>query len=287
MARNKDKRKDNKPSAPSALRAETGPRAAVGTPSRADSGPAPATTAQGVLPPFYQQPRPLHLQDHADLCLKSPPTYEFAAKTVAMQIVIGEFLVAARDYPIVFAPGTPPVPVIMLGLRPEENMYVRRDGSWLPGAYVPAYIRRYPFLLGEAGENKRHVLFVDEASPNVTRGQGTPLVADGKPTDAAKNAMKFCEAYNLDQENTRQFCEALAALDLLEKRNINLTLANGNKVAVNDTLAISPRKFEEMSDSLYLEWRKRKWLFTAYCHFHSGMNWQRLIERAAQRAAKK
>jgi hypothetical protein len=291
MAKNKAKNKDRNGDSPTRLRAETGPRAAGATPSRAESGPAPATTAgrtviQGQIPLFYERPRPLHLTEHADLALKSPLNFAFAATTVAVPVLLGEFLVASRDYPIVFGPGETPVPVAFMGVSKGENLFVGRDGTWLAGTYIPAYVRRCPFLLVAAGETKRRILFVDEASPNVTRGKGIPLIADGKPTEAAQNAIKFCDAYAFDQEKTREFCEALVAQDLLETRNIALTLPGGGKIVLKDMRMISPRKFEEMSDSKYLEWRKRKWLFPAFCHFQSGLSWQHLAERAGAQRAK-
>ena len=244
-----------------------------------------ATARQGQLPLFYERPRPLHLTEHADLALKVPPSFAFAANTVAVPLVLGEFMAATKDYPIVFGPGDIPVPVAFLGLTKGDNLFVDANGQWLPGAYVPAYLRRYPFLLVDSPENNRRILFVDEASSNVTRGHGTALIADGKPTEAAQNALKLCEAYAYDQQMTREFCEKLVANDLLETRNITITLADGGKIVLQDMRAISPRKFEEMSDGEYLEWRKKKWLFPAYCHFQSALNWQRLAERAAARKA--
>lgn len=292
----KNKNKDRKQDAPSALRAEA-PRAAASSPSRAEPGPQPASgaapgsqptvTVQGQAPLFYQKLRPLHLTDHADLKLKSPMTYEFAAATVAVPVLLGEFLTAGRDYPIVFGPADPPVPVAFMGLYKGQNLYVNKDGSWEAGAYIPAYIRRCPFLLAEVGEAKRRILFVDEASPNVVRGgEGVPLIADGKPSETATNALRFCEAYAYDQEQTRMFGEALVALGLLEPRNINLVMPGGQKILLKDIRVISPKKFEELPDSVYLDWRKRKWLFPAYCHFQSGINWQHLVDRIARARAK-
>lgn len=281
MAKNKGKSRERDEGTP--LRAATGPRAAA-SPSRADNGPQPATggvTVQGPMPLLYERPRPLHLTNHADLALRTPINFGFVATTVAVPVVLGEFLVAGRDYPIVFGPGDVPVPVAFMGINKGQNLFVNKDGNWLAGAYVPAYVRRCPFLVIEGGEPKRRVLFVDEASPNITHDKGTPLVADGKPTEIVQAAFKFCDSFAADQEQTRQFCEALVAENLLETRNIELTIPGGKKLTLTDIRVISPRKFEEMSDAKYLEWRKRKWLFPAYCHFQSGINWQRLAERAA------
>ncbi len=288
MAKNKGRNKERNQSAPSQLRAETGPRAAAASPSRAEAGPQPASAGavQGPLPLFYQRPRPLHLTEHADLGLKSPMSFAFAATTIAVPVLLGEMLTAGRDYPIVFGPGDPPVPIAILGVNKGENLFVTKDGSWEAGAYVPAYVRRCPFLLVEAGDGKRRILFVDEASPNVVRGGGgIPLIADGKPSETVQNALKFCEAYHYDQEQTRKFGEALVELNLLEQRDIHLALPGGKKLVLKELRVISPKKFEELPDAVYLDWRRKKWLFPTYCHFQSGINWQHLVDRAAAKAS--
>jgi SapC protein len=281
------KSKNKQAGQPSALRADPAARPTPASASRAEPGPQAASgegQIQGQLPLFYKQPRPLHLTNHADLCIKHPINYSFAASTVAVPVLLGEFLTAGRDYPIVFGPGDIPAPVVFMGVNKTDNLFVNPDGSWAEGAYVPAYVRRYPFLLVDAGQTKRRVLFVDESSENVTHGKGNALIVDGKPSQIAQNAIKFCEAYLTDQEGTKQFCEALVAHNLLEPRNITLSLPGNRKIMLQDLRVISPKKFEELPDAVYLEWRRKKWLFPAYCHFQSALNWARLTDRAAQRA---
>lgn len=277
MAKNKNKQKGDKTKsgAPSPLRAESERPAAAPTPSRAETGPAPATAA-GPMPLFYKNLKPLHLKDHADLALKQGAGFAFAAEATAVPLVVGEFMAAARDYPIIFSGTENPVPLVMLGLRKGTNLYVDKDGVWQQGAYVPAYVRRYPFYLVEAQEGRRRILFVDEDSDHLSHNGGAPLVADSKPSETAQNVLKFCEAYAEDQRNTREFCEAVVALDLLDKRDLAVSLPGGKKLVLKDILVIDPRKFEALPDKVFLEWRDRKWLFAVYCHFISGANWQRL-----------
>lgn len=280
MAKNKGKQKGNKnkAEAPSPLRAESERPAVAPTPSTADKGPAPATAA-GPMPLFYKNLRPLHLKDHADLALKEGAGYAFAAEATAVPLTVGEFMAAARDYPIIFSGTESPVPLAMLGLHRGENLFVDKDGKWQAGAYIPAYVRRYPFYLVEAQEGRRRVLFIDEDSDHLTHDGGAALVADGKPSDTAQNILKFCEAYAEDQRNTREFCEAVVALDLLDKRDLAVNLPGGKKLMLKDILVIDPRKFEKLSDDVFLDWRKRKWLFAVYCHFISSANWARVALR--------
>ena len=228
------------------------------------------------MPLFYSKLRPLHLKDHADLAIKEGATFAFAAGATAVPIVVGEFMSAAHDYPIVFSAGAQPVPLAMLGLQKGTNLFVDKNGKWEPGAYVPGYVRRYPFFLVDAPEGNRRVLFIDEDSDHLTHKGGAPLIAGGKPSETAQNVLKFCDAYAEDQRITREFCEAVVKLDLLDKRNLTINLPGGKKLLLKDLLVIDPRKFEALPDSVFLEWRKRKWLFAAYCHFVSGANWARL-----------
>src|SRR5678815_4155353 len=68
----------------------------------------------------------------------------------AIPISAGEFPAAMRDYPIVFVRRSGDfdyTPMIILGLREGQNLFVMGDGKWDRRTYVPAYVRRYPFCL--------------------------------------------------------------------------------------------------------------------------------------------
>ena len=147
---------------------------------------------------------------------------------------------------------------------------------YLPGGVIPR-------LAFHAPKNRKHFgVDKDVLEIGFVANRYTPKGEDGKLTEVANASLKFCEAYAVDQENTRQFSEAIAEHDLLEVRNITLALPKG-KITLQDVRVISPRKFEELPDSVYLEWRKKRWLFPVYSHLQSGLNWQRLVGRAAAR----
>lgn len=68
---------------------------------------------------------------------------------ISSPAVIDEFVVASRHLPIVFVPtASKPTPVFLLGAQPGENRHVDPAGAWT-GGYVPAYVRRYPFIIGD------------------------------------------------------------------------------------------------------------------------------------------
>ena len=100
---------------------------------------------------FYEHPVALNRAEHKDLRLKSVPNMKFAMNTHSVPLTAVEFGLAARDLLIVFA-GTDAAsagPIALLGLRQNENLYVDASGQWAPNTYVPAFVRRYPFVLAE------------------------------------------------------------------------------------------------------------------------------------------
>jgi len=232
------------------------------------------------LPLFYRKPRPLHLTEDADLALKGKRDYSFAAHATALPLVLSEFPAAARDFPILFSPADPPLPVVLTGLFKEQSLFVGSDGAWRAGTYLPAYVRRYPFLLGGAMEGGRRLLLIDEEAPVVTRGEGVALIEDGGPSQVAGRALKLCEAFARDQRATHEFVEALMKYDLLEARKFTLTLRDGQKMAVTDVRVVNREKFDALPDDAFLEGRRHNWLFPVFCHFVSLQNLQALANRA-------
>jgi tetratricopeptide (TPR) repeat protein len=122
-----------------------------------------------------------------------------------------EFAVAARHYPIVFSNSAPHLPVTVCGLQTGSNAFVGNDNRWTQGCYVPAYVRRYPFILMENAEAKQFILCVDEDSDMVgKKGERVLFDDEGKPSELTNRAMELCRAYRGQYESTRRFVEELA-----------------------------------------------------------------------------
>jgi hypothetical protein len=117
-----------------------------------------------TLPLLYKRPRPLLSDQDGDLSLRPNTGYGFAAAANAVPLMAAEFLGACRHIPIVFADGAVPQPSALLGLRSGENLMVGPDGSWVDSCYIPAYIRRYPFIFSEDGNRSEFTLCIDAAA---------------------------------------------------------------------------------------------------------------------------
>src|SRR3546814_5217323 len=64
-------------------------------------------------------------------------------------MTIDEFVQAQRFLPIVFSAGANPVPLGLMGLNEGINTFTDDEGKLRGPTYVPAYVRRYPFMLAK------------------------------------------------------------------------------------------------------------------------------------------
>lgn len=232
---------------------------------------------------FYQKLEALNREQHGDLCLKSDMHYGFASKANAVPLNAIEFAVALKHYPIVFTAEPQPVPVAILGLKQEQNLFVDGAGAWEKGHYVPAYVRRYPFILVGGTDNKgggKIALCVDPTSEWVVRGGARPLFDAGEPSDLAKRILEFCRTYMTQQERTHQFATAVLEHDLLSERTIEVTRKSGGKLTLKGFRTIDEAKFNALPDDVFLDWRKRGWLAPIHAHLMSLSNWPALLARA-------
>ena len=131
------------------------------------------------LPLFYRRITALEGGKHDSLRLNSDSTYKFAESSNSVPLAASEFAEAARDYPIVFSMSDPIVPVAIVGLKPDRNLFVGADGNWDKDVYIPAYIRRYPFILVENSEAGKLVLCCDDsADRRISIREATALVSE-------------------------------------------------------------------------------------------------------------
>ena len=242
----------------------------------------PAKAPEASMPMFYTSPRPLDRVRDGKMKLNRPTDFKFAAKTNAIPLLVDEFPLAAAYYPIVFADGPVPVPAAVVGLKNDSNLFVGKDGGWVPGAYLPAYVRRYPFILMDDPDNKQFVLCIDEAS-DLLKEQGEFGLFDGdEPSAFTKSAMEFCAALRQQGDATDEFVKALKEYDLLVPNNAEIEGPDGSKLQLSGFLIVDPKKFDALPDSVILQWRKKGWLGLVYAQLLSSHRWQMLVDLMAK-----
>ncbi|GAO78858.1 MULTISPECIES: SapC family protein [unclassified Sphingopyxis] len=176
------------------------------------TAPAPAN-----LPLFYNDLVPLSSVEHADFHARPLESAEFLVGQHAIPLTSDEFVSACRFFPIVFSAGENPVPLALMGLNEGVNTFVDDAGKLNNPVYVPAYIRRYPFLLARLQPDSEDLsLCFDPTSGALGKfDEGDALFIDGQPSEQVQAVLEFCKNFEEAGQRTGMFMEELKKADLL------------------------------------------------------------------------
>ena len=234
--------------------------------SAQDATPPEAASPEAAgWPMLYRNPVVLSSQAHAHWRVKQTGA-AFAAGSHSVPLVMGEFAAASRVYPMVFA-GPQYQPVAVLGLEAEQNPFVV-DAQWRPGTYIPAYVRRYPFVFARTTEPDGYVLAIDADADMVVQegGEGELLFDGGQPSAITRQALHFCELFTREDEATRAFSAALAEAGVLIERQADVVLPDGRRHSLQGFHVVDPARLAALPDATVLDWHRHGWL--APVHFH-------------------
>ncbi len=240
---------------------------------------------------FYTKPEPLSKELHSKIGLKRmEKPFAFAANTHVVPLTVTEFPVASLSYPIIFA-GEKRQPLAVMGINANQNMFVREDGSFEPGAYIPAYIRRYPFVLANDSARETLVVCVDRGAYMLGEDYDIGFFDEaGEPTDYTKGCIQFCQDFEGEARRTESFVQVLSDLDLFETRQTTFTPTNpdgtqGQPQPIAEYFAVSEEKLKTLGDQKLRELLNNGVIGQCYAHLISLVGWDRLISIALQRQA--
>lgn len=237
---------------------------------------------------FYERPVPLNRTEHKDLRIKPIPNLKFASTVHSVPLTGVEFPAAARDLPILFGGLTVDSagPLALLGLRENENLFIDANGHWEANAYIPAFVRRYPFVLAEkpaGAEGDDFTVFLDEAYEGFNTAEGEALFKDdGSETEVLNNAVRFLGEYQQHVTRTQWFMEQLRKHNLLEPRNIRLE-KDGKSINLNGLFVVNEEKLRQLDEKTALEFLREGVYGWIYAHLLSLANIDRVSQRLSQR----
>jgi hypothetical protein len=243
--------------------------------------------AASGLPLFYQAPEAVNPERHGGKGLVQSGDLGFAANAIVIPLMAAEMPAAMRSYPIVFS-GPDFMPMVILGIKQGENLFLDSNGKWAEPHYVPAYVRRYPFVLAGDETADRLTLCVDQARlvdlADNTGGDARALFDNGEPGEVITSALSFCEQYQGMLVKTRQIMKVIADSGLLAERNSKITLGDGNSFNITGFHLVDEARLLAMDDDDFLGLRKADALATVYCHLASMNSWTSLLHQASLRA---
>jgi hypothetical protein len=230
---------------------------------------------------IYETAVPVSAARHGNVSLAPSPDYAFSAGINAVPLMAVEFLRAATEYAIVFTmAGEDVMPAAVLGVKGDQNLYLGADRQW-QAKYVPAFIRRYPFVFSRSDDGKTLTLCIDESHPGVNReGKGERLFGDdGKPTSYVERVLKFLQEYQAQFERTRAFGRRVHELGLLEAMQAQVTTPTGAKLSLNGFFAVSREKLRQLDGAALASLAKTDELELLYLQLHSMRNFVDVKDR--------
>ncbi len=231
------------------------------------------------MPLFYKSVVALDRQAHARLKVRNPENYLFTANAPLMPLLTAEFAPIAREYPIVFMndEGTI-IPVALTGMPQGKNLFLNEKGLW-DARYVPAYVRRYPFVFVETAP-EQFTVCVDSTSNLLNETEGLPLFeSNGEPSETLQTTIKRLGEYQRVMALTRSFMQRLADAKLLMEANAKADLPDGRSFVWRGFWVVDETRFRDLPEATLKEWFASGELGLIYAHLLSLGNLSELLRR--------
>jgi hypothetical protein len=250
--------------------------------------PPPAAEFSGnVL--FYSKPEPLSRELHGKIGLKRvDKPFSFAANANVVPLTVAEFPMAALSYPIIFA-GDRHQPLAVMGINQGANLFIGSDGAFEIGAYIPAYIRRYPFVLANDQSRGQLVVCIDRAASMLGEDYELAFFDEkGEPTEYTNGCLKFCNDFEAEGRRTESFVNIIKELDLFEVKRSTFTPMNpdgatGEPQPLAEYFAVSEEKLRNLPAEKLKELVVNGALGQMHAHLISLTGWDRLCTMAVAR----
>ncbi|MEO1730266.1 MAG: SapC family protein [Pseudomonadota bacterium] len=243
-----------------------------------------ASAPQPQLPLFYKDLLPVNSKEHGDWKVSTFDDASFLAETHAIPVTVEEFVDAQRNYPIVFTAGDNPLPIALFGLNEGVNTFIGDDGKLVADVYVPAYIRRYPFILAklQQGSDEMSLCFDPTSGVVAKQAEGQDLFdAEGQPSEYTKGVLDFCQKFEESGQRTRAFLEELKKLDILMDGEIGITRSDApdTPFVYRGFRMVDENKFRELPTETVEALHKNGMITLIHAHLFSMNLMRRLFER--------
>lgn len=236
---------------------------------------------------FYKKVVALNSEMHRNLKFSAAEsTFDFARDTTAVLLAGVEFAEAGREYPIVFVRGQDRQmrPVVLLGVREGENLFVDEHGKW-DARYIPAFVRRYPFVMAEGGVPGQLVVCIDEKCPALNVDNGELLIdAEGKTQPRMNEVIKFLQDFQQEFMRTELITRQLDELGLFIQQGARFDTSTGETFQLNDFYLIDEVKFGQLADDKLPQLFRSGALGLIYLHLASMGNMRKLLDRVTARS---
>jgi SapC len=231
---------------------------------------------------FYEKISFLNYSEYKQRSIVLLDDCSFASGTGSIPLNGIEFLEAAKEFPIVFFKNSEGgyIPAVLLGVKADQNNIVSSEGKW-QAHFVPAYVRRYPFL-SMVGENEDSLnICIDENYPGLDAEEGELIFQEeGVPGPVLKEAMAFMQEYHFQMTHTTDFCRRLSEHGLLQETALTARLVIQGETktfSVNGIHIINEEKLLALEQEKVMDYFHKGEMAWIYCHLISLSNLSRVL----------
>lgn len=249
----------------------------------ANGGPSTSRESVSGKMFLYEQPEVLTPERHGSLGLTPlDRPFEHAAAVRIVPLTMTEFSSAERHYPIVFSSMEDPIPLAVVGVLEDVNLFVE-DGKWDPMCYIPSYLRCHPFAFASS-EQGRVAVIIDRAAGAISEDPEFPFFSNGELTEETQSMMRFCAQYESERKRTETFGNKLKELELLtsQKATFKPDEESGEQTLAN-FISIDSQKLTHLDAGRVHELHRSGELSAMYLQLYSLDNWRTLMARRARR----
>jgi len=243
-----------------------------------NDNPASIKVPQGSMF-LYQQPEYLNKEDHEHLGWRAPDKpFEFTRSVMSVPLVASEIASAQKHYPVVFSGKENPVPLAVVSVIKDRNMFVDEDGQWDRNCYIPSYLRRHPFAVAR-GDGDQFAIVIDRASKGISENPEAPFWEGEELSERTRQIVDFCGQFEAERNRTRDFTEKLAALGLLSEQKATHPTPEGERPIAN-FFAVNVEKLNTLPEEEIVAMHGNGYLSFIFAHLFSLENWGRLMVRS-------
>lgn len=242
-----------------------------------------ATAPSSQLPPLYNDLAVLSRDQHANFKMRHSTKAPFLSHFHAVPLTVEEFPLVQRFMPIVFTLGKDALPLGLMGLNEGVNVFFDEEGTLLlDNMYIPAYIRRYPFMLVPLQQNSSELsLCFDPSSDSVGAFEdGEALFTNGEPSELTQNILAFNEQFEQSALNTASFVNELNEMGLLREEEMQIDLPGAPQpFTYRGFQVVDEEKLKNLRGDQLRKMAQNGMLPLIYCHLYSMALMRELFDR--------
>jgi hypothetical protein len=215
----------------------------------------------------YSDLRLINSQTMAHSAIKTHAWLDVAATAQLIPINISEFKLACTDMPIIFSPIGKPMPIALTSFLSGKNVFVQ-NGQWQEGTYVPAALRRYPFVLGDATAEGKRPFYIDSTAIS-DEHEHALFNASGGSEKILENAIQHCKDYDDHLKLTENVIDLLDSLNLFKETQLIITDKKGIETKTGIFKIIDNDKYKNLNNKDIITLQKNHALWIIHTHIVS------------------